>query len=811
MKNKKLVPALLLVLLFIYPYNFIFTQPYWQQINGAISGGVNTIGIDMNGRIFAWSNINSLYLSSNDGSTWTITSLQTIGVNSIFTTSNNFIYTGGDAGKIYLSTDHGNSWTLKSNGIYYNDDIVTMFENSAGLIFAGAKCELLTGDGGGVYSSSNNGDTWSFSGLLNHDVFSLAINSSGHIFAAHSMGISKSTDGGSSWFYINNGLQQYDVIKAISIASNGFLYAGSWEWGGGFYRSTDEGQNWIQINSGLPVDNVSCLIVKSNGYIFVGYENSGIFRSTNNGNSWQGVSYSLDTDITALDLNQSGHIYASVLNSGIIKSTSNGDFWYKITNGIINLTITAIANNINGDILAGTDGGGLYISTNQGLNWTHTDISYYEDYTINDFKTNSQGHIFAALGVYIYPVVARSTNGGYSWSSASSGIIDDAIQCLNVDHNGFLYAGGFQKVYISTNNGGHWNYVTNGLPNRWVFAVAINQSNHIFAGTYGGGMYRSTNYGNTFVAINNGIGDNWIYSLAIDSAGNIFAGNRSGVYHSSNNGDNWIQLTNGINDPGFVREIIIDSEKNIYVGAHEGLYFSSDNGSNWSHIDQGLEGTLMISLSLDSLGHIYAGTYDGVYKLMGEIPVELISFTAEVFEGELELNWSTATETNNSGFEVLRSDQNDYDSWNKIGFVFGHGTTTEPQHYFFKDNDVKPGKYQYKLKQIDHDGTFEYSQTVEIEIPFANKFSLSQNYPNPFNPITKIKFEIPGQTVNGNALVTLKVYDILGREVATLINEEKPAGEYEVEFSGIGLPSGIYFYQLKSGEYIETRKTVLLK
>jgi len=205
----------------------------------------------------------------------------------------------------------------------------------------------------------------------------------------------------------------------------------------------------------------------------------------------------------------------------------------------------------------------------------------------------------------------------------------------------------------------------------------------------------------------------------------------------------------------------------------------------------------------------------------GGTPVELILFSANYLENKksVELNWSTATETNNSGFEILRSTKEN--DWTKVGFFPGHGTTTETQHYSFTDNDVKPGKYQYKLKQIDYDGSFEYSQIVEVDIPFVNEFSLSQNYPNPFNPATKIKFEIPGQARNDNTLVTLKVYDILGREVATLVNEEKPAGEYEVEFSAKGgsasggnastLPSGIYFYQLKAGSFVETKKMILLK
>ena len=177
----------------------------------------------------------------------------------------------------------------------------------------------------------------------------------------------------------------------------------------------------------------------------------------------------------------------------------------------------------------------------------------------------------------------------------------------------------------------------------------------------------------------------------------------------------------------------------------------------------------------------------------------------------MELIWSTATETNNSGFEILRSAQNEKQEWEKFGFVPGHGTTTETQHYSFTDNDVMRGKYQYKLKQIDYDGSFEYSQIVEVEIPLVNEFSLSQNYPNPFNPATRMQYTIPEAVRGERQVVTLKVYNIVGREVATLVNEEKPIGGYEVEFDATKLPTGIYFYQLKTGDFIQSRNMVLMK
>jgi len=195
------------------------------------------------------------------------------------------------------------------------------------------------------------------------------------------------------------------------------------------------------------------------------------------------------------------------------------------------------------------------------------------------------------------------------------------------------------------------------------------------------------------------------------------------------------------------------------------------------------------------------------------IPVELTSFTASVLHNEkaVELNWTTATETNNSGFEILRKAQND-NNWESIGFVPGFGITTEPKSYSFIDENVSSGNYKYRLKQIDFDGTFTYSNEIEVEVDFTPKeFVLYQNYPNPFNPSTVIKYEIPGQTRNDNILVVLKVYDVLGNEVATLVNEEKPAGNYDVEFDATGLPSGIYFYLLKANHFTEAKQMILLK
>ncbi len=185
------------------------------------------------------------------------------------------------------------------------------------------------------------------------------------------------------------------------------------------------------------------------------------------------------------------------------------------------------------------------------------------------------------------------------------------------------------------------------------------------------------------------------------------------------------------------------------------------------------------------------------------VPVELISYTAELNESDVTLSWQTATETNNSGFKIQRKSDDEFES---IGFVEGKGTTTETQNYHFKDLNIPSGNYTYRLKQIDFDGTYEYSNMIEIEVSLPIEFSLEQNYPNPFNPSTNIKYSIPA---DGN--VTLKVYDVLGNEVSTLVNEFQQAGTFDVTFTGSSLASGVYYYQLTTGDLTATKKLMLTK
>ena len=189
------------------------------------------------------------------------------------------------------------------------------------------------------------------------------------------------------------------------------------------------------------------------------------------------------------------------------------------------------------------------------------------------------------------------------------------------------------------------------------------------------------------------------------------------------------------------------------------------------------------------------------------VPVELISFAASLSKNAVNLNWATATETNNKGFEIQRKGKSG--DFKVIGFAEGAGTTTEKQNYTFVDQFLTETIYQYRLKQIDFNGSYSYSNIVEIELSFIPKESrLVQNYPNPFNPSTVINYQI-----SSNSLVTLKVFDILGNQVAELVNEYKDAGSYNIQFStnSFKLSSGTYFYELRAGDFVNVKKMLLMK
>ncbi len=258
----------------------------------------------------------------------------------------------------------------------------------------------------------------------------------------------------------------------------------------------------------------------------------------------------------------------------------------------------------------------------------------------------------------------------------------------------------------------------------------------------------------------------------------------------------------------------IQSTMNTTVsGSESGLvaYYQMSDGSG--------------STLTDNTPNLHTGTISSPSTMwttideLSALPVELTSFTATTTNAAATLAWKTATETNNYGFEVERRVVDNQDlslpspnrgglGWGSIGFVVGNGTSNKEHSYSYTDANIASGTYAYRLKQIDNSGTYKYSSEAEVSVTTPKNFMLSQNYPNPFNPTTTIAYQIPAGTY-GNT--SLRVYDVIGREVATLVNESKEAGSYQVTFNASKLASGVYFYRLQSGNYASVKKLLLMK
>jgi photosystem II stability/assembly factor-like uncharacterized protein len=517
-------------------------------------------------------------------------------------------------------------------------------------------------------------------------------------------------------------------------------------------------------------------------------------------------------------------MYACGLDQGVWKTTNNGANWTQINNGLTNIQVQAMALCKNSSQI-------LYAGTAPGAN----------------------------DGVY------KSTDGGGSWTRIVNGIAEPVgtfgIQALLVhptDPN-IAYCTIFNAtanptngLYKTTDGGANWFPIINGIGAIRTFlslAMSPADPNTIYAGTSfdpgtstgPSAIYKTTNGGTLWVLSSNGLPTdpteiNPIRTMQVSSANpNVVTAGLfmntvtllGGFYLSTDAGANWVQKHNGL--PALAGLLIRSSairpvfDNQFYVGldggggVNIGVWATTNGGDNWFDFNGGtmLNTYTIRALVINPTGNhtLFAGrgsatpNLGGVYEFtFSFVPVEFVSFSAEVFSGEVTLSWITATELNNYGFQIERRNA-ESNEWTNIGFVNGNGSSTETQYYSFSDNSVPVGKYFYRLKQLDFSGSFEYSSEVEVTIlEVLNDFTLNQNYPNPFNPSTKISFSIPQ-----NGFTTLKVYDVLGNEVANIIEGELSEGNYDIQFNASGLSSGIYFYSLTSGEFTKTMKMILSK
>ena len=398
--------------------------------------------------------------------------------------------------------------------------------------------------------------------------------------------------------------------------------------------------------------------------------------------------------------------------------------------------------------------------------WQQTGIPARQDF--NSIAVTPSGTLFVTTSV---GVVFRSTDNGSTWTQIVSGIAEDSVTSLSVHPNGTIYVVKDHKVFYSTNGGDSW--TGTGYGYYYLNSIAVDRTGEVFVGFSGAQTYfrlsgyvgpaarvdRSTDGGSNWEKVLDGdlnqpTGFSIVYSLNSVTDNISYVCTNHGIFQSSDAGKNWTPQTNVLaNSSNWA--FTANPNGIIFAGGSIGVYYSTDSGTNWTAA--GLTNVAVSSITCNSGGNIFAGTNTGIYRSRDD--------------GSTWIARNSGLA--NTDIRALTINSRGYLFAVTAGGVFRSSITTNG----VKDNALP-----------------------------RTSFELSQNYPNPFNPSTVI-----GYSISAESKVTLKVFNTLGREVTTLVNAEKPAGNYEVKFDAANIPGGIYFYELKAGKFSSTRKLILVK
>jgi len=694
----------ILVLLFTLSHqNKLFSQDYWWETNGPFQygGAILCMMNTPSGDIYAGTSANLILKSTNNGESWSSfhTDLTPCFYSIVITSSGTLYAAGTYTGHIFQSVNNGESWEIirEGNGITF-----TLAVNDLNHVFA-------TSRGGGVFCSTDNGDSWTAmnTGLNNLNAELIVIDQIGHIFVGtRGGGIYRSIDNGANWVEVNNGLEDL-TITSLSTNSLGHIFAGTRY--SGVYRSVNDGDSWVHISTGLTEELITNIFIDNTGVIYACTFN-GIFQSADNGENWTLMNcVGLDVVRVMSFVKTGGFMFAGTRN-GIFKSAEAGNNWTRYEGLTTKCTIWSMAKDNAGNVYAGTSVGNVFKSTNKGENWTNISRGINSPEGIYTINANSEGKLFIALcgrGIFF-----RSDNGE-TWERATE--VEGLARSIVYDESsGYLFAGTTQNCYRSLDYGDTWELI---LPGVGVCCLFIASNGNLFAGDFGGTIYKSTNNGDDWAAFVTG-GAAKIKSITENSSGDLFVAQPgSGVFRSNDNGENWIEINNGLENLN-TYSVVVNISNELFTCVYGvGVYRSSNWGESWELVNEGLTDYNAQFLLNDDDDFIYVGTE----------------------------------------FNVFRS--------------------TQPT------TDIH-----------------------EIDNGFPNDYMLFQNYPNPFNPTTNIKYSIPQKS-----FVTLKVYDILGKEIDALVHEEKQVGSYEINFNATNLSSGIYFYKIQAGDFTDTKKLILIK
>ena len=791
--------------------SIISAQNFWEETNGPEGGFVQCLAVNKSGIMFAGFQAGTfgtdhhgrgLYKSDNLGVSWQLIDINSNkDVQSITIDTSGTIYIWVLGGGVLKSTDNGINWVLSSPG-WLSDGIISSFKNNY----------LILGTQDGIYFSTDSGENWILNSLTGSIKF-IYVDEDDDAFVYVNYGdLYKTTDYGSTWITANYGLPG-GVLSMVQV-NNSELFAGTYN---GTYVSRDKGENWyLLLNSPI---YVTALSSGENGELYAGTSTTGFYFSTNHGSSWTKSNNGLNCySSTAILKVSDDQLVLGTHGDGIFSSSDRGRNWNSINSSIKSVTITSFMK-FKDYLFAGSEQGIIYKTSDRGDTWEMID-SIYTELEINCFAQAKTGSMFFSSNNGIF----KSTNEGISWFKISNSFANKMATFLDtISNSEYIFAVSSTGIRRSTDDGNTWITVNNGILNFYLEDLKTNTLGFVFTAN-DDEIYRSTDYGLNWEVIYECPISAYHTCLTVSSNDYIYAGFDFGkVILSTDYGDTWIDR--GQNLPiNRVNSITSDLQNSIYAGNWNGqIYQSTDNGEDWIDIRSGTIGGPILNLYCDDIGNIFVGPFGGsVYRGINNtiLPSQVILYSppsgSENQPLNPELKWFSSPLAENYRIQVALTENFDstaivYDL-STLDTTIIIGPLSELTRYYWRVS----GSNQFGSGSWSNPWNFTTVNTTGITDP-PNKiysFNLNQNYPNPFNPGTKIKFIIPSFIANGvrqTQFVTLKVYDVLGNEVSTLVNEEKSAGEFEVEFNGSNIPSGIYFYQLKAGNYIETKKMILIK
>jgi photosystem II stability/assembly factor-like uncharacterized protein len=697
----------------------------------------------------------------------------------------------GSNGTLLRSTDGGSTWFTPVTGFSADLRKIQIYNETTAYLAGGSGILMKTTDKGASWEQINP--------VTNNDFTSVFFidNQFGFAGTANSE-ILRTTDGGLNWSatpiphpYPNYKQKVNDILFLDSML--GYAGGGNASQAGSFFwKTTDGGLSWSPETGTYTVHD---LYINQEGWGLIGGGESTWWKFLKL-KSPDGTYSNIMTRIEGFDIytcwiTPKGQGWAAGGAGVIYHSSDFRSGWKQVYSGAVYKPLS-----IGCREEYFTIGGEYYEYYSEQpviLRGTFDSLTAYQarvsEHIIWGHSLKDKTGYLADEGIGLF----KSTDLGLTWqlnfTSPASG---PRIFFLN-DSTGWRYGNFTAGIFKTTDGGVSWTLQYPNF-NAGSLTFADQSSGYACSQTQ---MIRTSDGGLTWMPLNLPFTGQLSFVSFVTPETGVTA--VSGIlYITQDGGATWRNINPVTSSTGYTGIKFMNNNM-IIVSTNEGYVLkSSDWGYNWSSEYLGVP---VLELAADGRQNLMVRVPGNVYvnRLAVPVPVELISFTASKDADGILLEWQTASEINNNGFEIERKT---YETWETIGFIKGNGTSTRINKYIFKDDHTRDGTY--RLKQLDYSGAFSYSEEVTVSGEIS--YTLFQNYPNPFNPSTIIKFSLPQVSYTN-----LSIFNLLGEKIMELKNEIMRPGQYEVEFNGSGLSTGVYFYRLQAGSFTESRKMLFMK